>query len=83
MYEVKFTQLSRYALVSTKRNRCRRFEEGLEYDIRIKISPRDLRSSTNLRAETLRAECLIKDKPIYFQELKIDAKTFSNIPINH
>ena len=43
-YEVKFTQLSHYALamVATERDRCRRFEEGLKYDIRSKITPTDL-----------------------------------------
>ena len=45
-YEVKFTQLSHYALamVAIKRDRCRRFDEGLKYDIRSKITPGDLRS---------------------------------------
>ena len=34
-YEVRFTQLSHYApmMVFTERDRCRRFEDGLHYDI--------------------------------------------------
>ena len=43
-YEVKFTQLSHYvlAIVATERDKCRRFEEGLKYDIQSKITPADL-----------------------------------------
>ena len=34
-YEMRFTQLSHYAptMVATERDKCRRFEDGLHYDI--------------------------------------------------
>ena len=71
-YEVKFTQLSHYALamVATERDRCRHFEEGLKYEIQSKITPGDLRSYTDLRAAAVRAERLIKERPTFFQRPK-------------
>ena len=43
-YEVCFTQLSNYApmMVSTERDKCCRFEEGLHYEIQSRITPGDL-----------------------------------------
>ena len=40
-YGLKFTQLSVYAanLVSTEEEKCQKFEEGLHYDIRNKLTP--------------------------------------------
>ncbi|XP_074349376.1 uncharacterized protein LOC141689096 [Apium graveolens] len=78
-YEVKFTQLSHYAMamVSTEMDRCRRFEEGLKYDIRSKITPGDLRSYTNLRTAAIRAESLIKEEPTFFQRPKREVSGFS------
>ncbi|XP_074363335.1 uncharacterized protein LOC141703797 [Apium graveolens] len=78
-YEVKFTQLSHYVMVivSTERDRCRHFEEGLKYDIRSKITPRDLRSYTDLRVAAIRAERLIKEKPTFFQRPKREGSGFS------
>ena len=71
-YEVKFTQLSRYAssMVATERDKCRRFEEGLKYEIRSKITIGELRNFTDLRAATIRAERLIKRKTFFFLKVK-------------
>ena len=62
-YEVRFTQLSHYApaMVSTEKDRCRRFEEGLHYERRCRITPGDLQSYQALRAAAVRAERLIKE----------------------
>ena len=78
-YEVKFTQLSHYALamVATERDKCRRFEEGLKYDIRSKITPADLRSYTDLRAAAIRAERLINERPTFLQRPKREGTTFT------
>ena len=64
-YEEKFTQLSHYAdfLVATERDKCRRFEEGLRYDIRTKITPVDLESFTRLRAAVIWIERLRVEGP--------------------
>ena len=63
-YEVRFTQLSHYApmIVATEKDRCRRFEEGLNYEIRSKLTLSDLRSYQDLRAAAIRAERLIKER---------------------
>ena len=54
-YEVRFTQLSHYApmMVTTDRDKCRRFEEGLNYEIRDRLTPGDLRSYTDLKAAAI------------------------------
>ena len=63
-YEVRFTQLSHYAsvLVATEKDKCRRFEEGLNYEIQSKLTPTDLRSYQDLRAAAIRAERLMKER---------------------
>ncbi|WOH03791.1 hypothetical protein DCAR_0623191 [Daucus carota subsp. sativus] len=78
-YEVKFTQLSRYAssMVATERDKCRRFEEGLKYEIRSKITIGELRSYTDLRAAAIRAERLIKEKPAFFSKSKREGTRFA------
>ena len=78
-YEVKFTQLSHYAkpMVATERDRCRRFEEGLSYDIRSRITPGDLRSYTDLRAGAIRAERIQKEKQTHFQKQKRESMTYT------
>ena len=77
-YEVKFTQLSHYALamVATERDRCRHFEEGVKYEIRSKNTPGDLRSYTDLRVPAIRAERLIKERPTFFQRPKREGSIF-------
>ena len=63
-YEVRFTQLSHYApmMVATENDRCRRFEEGLNIEIRSQLTMSDLRSYQDLRAAAIRAERLLKEK---------------------
>ena len=72
-YEVRFTQLSHYApmMVATDRDRCRRFEEGLNYEIRDRLTPGDLRSYPDLRAAAIRAERLQKEKEKYMESQKL------------
>ncbi|XP_047943038.1 uncharacterized protein LOC125189854 [Salvia hispanica] len=71
-YEVKFTQLSRYAsaLLPTEQDKCRRFEDGLIYEIRSKITPSDLHTYNDLRAAAIRAERLVKKRQVYLQRQK-------------
>ena len=66
-YEVRFTQLSHYApmMVSTERDRCRRFEEGLHYDIWSRLTLSDTRTYQDLRAAATRAERLLKENERY------------------
>ena len=62
-YEVQFNQLSRYAsyMVATERDKCLKFEEGLTYAVRSKISSSDMESFAKLRAAAIRAERLSKE----------------------
>ena len=62
-YEVRFTQLSHYApmMIATERDKCRRFEKGLHYEIRKQLTLSDLRSYQDLRVVAIRAERLIKE----------------------
>ena len=78
-YEVKFTQLSHYALamMATESDRYRHFEEGLQYEIQSKITPGDLRSYTDLRVAAIRAELLIKERQTFFQRPKREGSIFS------
>ena len=67
-YSLKFTQLSVYALnlVSTEEEKCQKFEEGLAYDIRNKLTPTDLDNFSKLMAAAIRAEKLVKERKSYF-----------------
>ena len=51
-YGLKFTQLSVYALnlISTEEEKCQKFEEGLSYDIRNRLTPYDLENFSRLMA---------------------------------
>ena len=66
-YEVRFTQLSHYApmMVGTERDKCRRFEDGLHYDIRSRLTLSDTRSYQELRAAATRVERLLKENERY------------------
>ena len=61
-YAQRFTQLSVYALnlVSTEEEKCQKFEEGLSYDIRNKLTPTDLENFSKLMAAAIRAKKLVK-----------------------
>ena len=54
-YGLKFTQLSAYAanLVATEEEKCQKFEEGLNYDIRNKLTPYDLEGFSRLMAAAI------------------------------
>ena len=49
-YEIKFNQLSAYALnlIATEKDKCRQFEEGLKYGICCKLTTTDLESYARL-----------------------------------
>ena len=68
-YEVRFTQLSHYVpmMVATEWDKCQRFEDGLHYDIRSRLTLSDTRSYQELRAATTRVERLLKENE-QFQE---------------
>ena len=62
-YGLKFTQLSAYAanLVATEQEKCHKFEEGLSYDIRSKLTPYDLETFSRLTTAAIRAEKLVNE----------------------
>ena len=63
-YEVKFDQLSRYAmhLVATEEDKCTKFEEGLRLEIKKGISTRDMQTFGDLREAALRVERLVEEE---------------------
>ena len=71
-YGLRFTQLSVYAmnLISTEEEKCLKFEEGLHYDIRSRLTPYDLENFSRLMAAAIRAEKLVKERKAYFASRK-------------
>ena len=71
-YGLRFTQLSAYAanLITTEDEKCQKFEEGLHYDIRSRLTPYDLENFSRLMAAAIRAEKLIKERIAYFASQK-------------
>ena len=71
-YGLKFTQLSVYAthLITTEEEKCQKFEEGLHYDIRSRLTPYDLENFSRLMAAAIRAEKLVKERKTYFANKK-------------
>ena len=65
-YELKFKQLSVYAahLVATEEEKCLKFEEGLTYKIRSKLTPYDIETFPRLLAAAIRAEKLVNEKKV-------------------
>ena len=61
-YEVQFTRLSHYArhMVMEERHKCRRFEGGLQNEIKKMITMHDLENFQRLRAVAIRAERLLE-----------------------
>ena len=78
-YEVRFTQLSRYApmMVATEKDRCRQFEEGLSYNIRSQLALSNLRTYQELKAATIRVERLLREKEEYQMSRKVEKSTRS------
>ena len=73
-YGLKFTQLSVYAanLITTKEEKCQKFEEGLHYDIRSRLTPYDLENFSRLMAAAIRDEKTGKgEKGIFCQPKRI------------
>ena len=66
-YELKFTQLSMYAgnLVATEVEKCLKFEEGLTYKIRSKLTPYDIETFPRLIAAAIRAEKLVNENKTF------------------
>ena len=52
-------------MVATERDKCRRFEDGLHYDIRSRLTLSDTRSYQDLRAAATRVERLLKENERY------------------
>ena len=71
-YGLKFTQLSIYAanLITSEEEKCLKFEEGLHYDIRSRLTPYDLENFSRLMAAAIRAEKLVKERKAYFASQK-------------
>ena len=63
-YEIRFIQLSQHApsVVAREKDRCRHFEEGLNYEIWSQLMPGDLRNYSDLRTSSFSAEKLQKEK---------------------
>ena len=71
-YGLKFPQLSVYAanLITTEEEKCQKFEEGLTYDIRSRLTPYYLENFSRLMATAIRAERLVKERKAYFANQK-------------
>ena len=71
-YGLKFTQLSIYAanLITSEEEKCLKFEEGLHYDIRSRLTPYDLENFSRLMAAAIRVEKLVKEGKAYFASQK-------------
>ena len=52
-------------MVASEKDRCRRFEEGLNYEIDSQITLGDFPSYLDLRAAAIRAERLQKERERY------------------
>ena len=63
-YEVKFDQLSRYAmhLVATKQDKCTKFEDGLRLEIKKGVSTRDMHIFADLWEAALWVERLVEEE---------------------
>ena len=58
--------------MATERDKCRRFEEGLWYEIRTRITPVDLESFTRLLTAAIRIERLrVEGPPVPKREREI------------
>ena len=66
-YGLRFTQLSVYAaaLVTTEEEKCLKFEEGLNNEIRNRLTPYDLESFSRLTEAAVRAEKLVNERKAF------------------
>src|SRR3989442_2669327 len=78
-YELRFTQLSRYAgsLASSDRDKCRGYEEGFRWEIKSHITSYDMRSFADLRAAAIKAERLVGERPPFVPKPKRDGAGFT------
>src|SRR3989442_2956544 len=78
-YELRFTQLSRYAgsLASSDRDKWHRYEEGLRWEIKSHITSYDTRSFADLRAAAIKAERLVGERPPFVPKPKRDGAGFT------
>ena len=69
---MRFTQLSHYAsvLVASERDKCRRFEDGLNYEIKSMLTLADTKTYQDLRAAAIRAERLLKKRERFLSSRK-------------
>ena len=67
-YGLKFTQLSVYAasLVATEEEKCQKFEEGLNWDIRNRLTPYDLEGFSRLMSAAIRAKKMVNERKAFF-----------------
>ena len=67
-YELKFTQLSVYAanLIAAEEEKCSKFEEGLTYKIRSKLTPYDMETFPRLITVAIRVEKLVNVKKPWY-----------------
>ena len=77
-YGLMFTQLSIYAanLITSEEEKCLKFEEGLHYDIRSKLTPYDLENFSRLMAAAIRAEKLVEEGKAYYTSQKESGSRF-------
>lgn len=63
-YEREFVRLSKYAqeFVSTEANMCKRFEDGLNDDIRLSVGVLEIREFVVLVERACKVEDLLKEK---------------------
>ena len=59
-------------MVATEKDRCRRFEEGLSYNIRSRLASSDLCTYQELKAAAIRVERLLREKEEYQRSRKAE-----------
>ena len=77
-YGLKFIQLSAYAasLVATEKEKCQKYEKGLNWDIRSRLIPYDLENFSTLMAAAIRAKKLVNERKAFFAARGESSKEF-------
>ena len=57
-------------MITSEEEKCQKFEKGLHYDIRNRLTPYDLENYSRLMAAAIRAERLAKERKAYFSNQK-------------